>query len=202
MLKDGGELVLIGPTAANAKEIYEYNARLTGTPIDPITFIRTDRLRQEIEALGGLSASTSSEVLKSDHNFKLLDAVSISISIIAIAMGALNVLNALVMATQERTHEIGILSAIGWSGRLIMSSIVIEGLLMCAFGCMLGVLLSFLAGYAFPHIPAIGRLISFRPTLALQVPILSATAGLCLLGSLFPAWRAVRLVPAEALRRI
>ena len=48
VLKRGGEVVLIGPTAANAKEIYEYNARLTGTPIDPITFIRTDRLRQEI----------------------------------------------------------------------------------------------------------------------------------------------------------
>jgi ubiquinone/menaquinone biosynthesis C-methylase UbiE len=48
VLKNGGELVLIGPTAANAKEIYEYNARLTGTAVDPITFIRTDRLRQEI----------------------------------------------------------------------------------------------------------------------------------------------------------
>jgi ubiquinone/menaquinone biosynthesis C-methylase UbiE len=48
VLKRGGEVVFIGPTAANAKEIYEYNERLTGTPIDPITFIRTDRLRQEI----------------------------------------------------------------------------------------------------------------------------------------------------------
>jgi ubiquinone/menaquinone biosynthesis C-methylase UbiE len=48
VLKNGGELVLIGPTAANAREIYEYNARLTGTPIDRITSIRTDRLRQEI----------------------------------------------------------------------------------------------------------------------------------------------------------
>jgi ubiquinone/menaquinone biosynthesis C-methylase UbiE len=48
VLKSGGELVLIGPTAANARELYEYNARLTGTAVDPITFIRTDRLRQEI----------------------------------------------------------------------------------------------------------------------------------------------------------
>src|SRR6185503_1960066 len=48
VLKPGGEMALIGPTAANAKELYEYNERLTGTPIDPVTFIRTDRLRQEI----------------------------------------------------------------------------------------------------------------------------------------------------------
>ena len=48
VLKGGADLVLIGPTAANAKEIYQYNERLTGVAIDPITMIRTDRLRQEI----------------------------------------------------------------------------------------------------------------------------------------------------------
>ena len=48
VLEPGGEVVLIGPTRRNAYEIYEYNARLTGTAIDPITLVRTDRLRQEI----------------------------------------------------------------------------------------------------------------------------------------------------------
>ncbi|HKP76178.1 MAG TPA: class I SAM-dependent methyltransferase [Longimicrobiaceae bacterium] len=48
VLAPGGELVLIGPTINNAKEIYEYNERLTGVAIDPITLVRTDRLRQEI----------------------------------------------------------------------------------------------------------------------------------------------------------
>ena len=48
VLAPGGELVLIGPTINNAKEIYEFNQRLTGVAIDPITLVRTDRLRQEI----------------------------------------------------------------------------------------------------------------------------------------------------------
>jgi ubiquinone/menaquinone biosynthesis C-methylase UbiE len=48
VMKGGSDLVLIGPTAANARELYEYNQRLTGQAIDPVTFIRTDRLRQEI----------------------------------------------------------------------------------------------------------------------------------------------------------
>jgi ubiquinone/menaquinone biosynthesis C-methylase UbiE len=51
VMKDGTDLVLIGPTAANAREIYEYNERLTGVAVDPITLIRTDRLRQEIVPL-------------------------------------------------------------------------------------------------------------------------------------------------------
>jgi putative ABC transport system permease protein len=160
------------------------------------------RVRAAIEALGNVTAATADDMLKNDRNLAILDAVSLAISIIAVAMGALSVLSALVMAIQERTREIGILAAIGWSNARIMASIVLEGMLMCAIGCVLGVLLSFIAAFAFPHLPAIGNLISFKPSVALITPILGAAFALCLLGSLFPAWRAIRMVPAEALRRL
>src|SRR5207302_4067991 len=93
--------------------------------------------RVAIEALGKVTASTANEVLNNDRNFAILEAVSMAISIIAVAMGALNVVNALVMATQERTREIGIFAAIGWSNGRIMISIVIEGSLMCVIGSVL-----------------------------------------------------------------
>ena len=158
--------------------------------------------REAIEALGNVTASTASDVLNNDRNFAILEAVSLAVSIIAVAMSALNVLNALIMATQERTREIGIFAAIGWSEARIMMSIVIEGIMMCAIGCVLGVILSFAAALAFPHIPAIGNLISFKPSVGLIAPVLAAAFALCILGSLFPAWRAVRMLPAEALRRL
>jgi putative ABC transport system permease protein len=160
------------------------------------------RVKRAIETLGNLTASTANDVLDKDRNFAILDAVSLAIAIIAVVMGAIYVLNALVMATQERTREIGIFAAIGWSKRRIMASIVIEGLLMCAIGCGLGLLLSLGAAFAFPHIPAIGNLVSFQPNAALIAPVLAAAFVLCILGSLIPAWRAVRMLPAEALRRI
>jgi putative ABC transport system permease protein len=160
------------------------------------------RVKRAIETLGNLTASTANDVLDKDRNFAILDAVSLAIAIIAVVMGAIYVLNALVMATQERTREIGIFAAIGWSKRRIMASIVIEGILMCAIGCGLGLLLSFAAAFAFPHIPAIGNLVSFRPNAALIAPVLAAAFVLCVLGSFIPAWRAVRMLPAEALRRI
>jgi putative ABC transport system permease protein len=160
------------------------------------------RVGRAIEALGNVTAATADQMLKNDRNLAILDAVSLAISIIAVAMGALSVLSALVMATQERTREIGIFAAIGWSNARIMASIVLEGMLMCAIGCALGVLLSFLAAFAFPHIPAIGNLISFKPSAALIAPVLGAACGLCLIGSLLPAWRAIRMMPAEALRRL
>jgi putative ABC transport system permease protein len=162
----------------------------------------TVRIKDAIESLGRVSVSTANEVLQNDRNFSILKAVSVAVSIIALGMGVLNVLNALLMATQERTREIGIIAAIGWTDRQIMSSIVIEGLLMCALGCVLGIVLSFFAALLFPMIPTIGNYISFRPSLGLILPTVVAAFVLCMIGSLYPAWRAIRLPPAVALRHV
>lgn len=70
VLAPGGQVVLIGPTRNNAREIYEYNERLTGVAIDPITLVRTDRLRQEILPLvKELFAHVEEHVLKSFLTF-------------------------------------------------------------------------------------------------------------------------------------
>jgi putative ABC transport system permease protein len=160
------------------------------------------RIRNEIQALGNVVAAPAAEVLEHDRNFAILDAVSLAVAVIAAAMSAVNVITALAMATQERTREIGIFSALGWSSGRIIESIVVEGVLLCAIGCALGVLLSFGAAWAVPHIPVIGNLISLRPNVALIAPVVGAAFVLCILGALLPAWRAVRILPAEALRRM
>ena len=160
------------------------------------------RIRQEIEGAGDVVAAAPDEVLDRDRNFTILEAVSLAVAIVAAAMSALYVLTALVLATQERTREIGIFAAIGWSNGRIMQSIVIEGILMCVIGCCLGVLLSFLAAYEFPHIPTIGIRIPFRPGAGLIAPVIAGAMVLCILCALLPAWRAVRMLPAEALRRM
>lgn len=159
------------------------------------------RIRAAIEAPGNVVAMSPGEVLNHDRNFIMLEAVSLAAVLIAAFMSALNVITALAMATQERTREIGIFSAIGWSGGRIMRAIVIEGVLLWAIGCALGVALSFAAAYLVPYIPVIGRLIAFRPVGALVVPVAGAALVLCVLGALVPAWRAARMLPAEALRR-
>ena len=140
-------------------------------------------------------------MLDNDRNFSILEAVSLAVSIIAVAMSALNVLNALMMATQERTREIGIFAAIGWSRSRIMMSIVIEGLVMCVIGCVLGVLLSFLAAPRFRDTGHRSTLSRSGRARADRAGLLAAFA-LCILRGAVPAWRAVRMVPAEALRRM
>src|ERR1051325_1608444 len=74
VLSPGGELVLIGPTRNNAKEIYEFNARLTGQAIDPVTALRTDRLRQEIlPVVREVFGTLSEEVINSYLTFPTKD---------------------------------------------------------------------------------------------------------------------------------
>jgi putative ABC transport system permease protein len=159
------------------------------------------RIRDAIQATGKVVAAPAAEVLDHDRNFIVLELLSLAAAFVAVVMSGLNVVTALAMAAQERTREIGIFSAIGWSGGRIMESIVIEGVMLWAIGCALGVALSFAAAYAVPYIPVIGRLIAFRPGVALIVPVVGAALVLCVLGALLPAWRAARMLPAEALRR-
>jgi ABC-type antimicrobial peptide transport system permease subunit len=74
-------------------------------------------------------------------------------------------------------------------------------MVLCVFGCAIGVLLGFLASFLFAAIPVIGDYLSFKPTIGLIVPTIAATMALCFAGSLYPAWRATRLTPAQALQR-
>jgi len=65
-----GEVVLIGPTMNNARELYVYNERLTGTAIDEVTLIRTDRLRREILPLAkNIFADVREELINSHLDF-------------------------------------------------------------------------------------------------------------------------------------
>lgn len=164
--------------------------------------VEITRVKNAIEQSGRVTVSTATEVLQNDRNFSILKAVSLAVSLIALGMGVLNVLNSLLMATQERTREIGIVAAIGWSDAQIMASIVIEGLVMCALGCVVGIVLSFSAALLFPLIPTIGNYLAFRPSPGLILPTVTVAFVLCLIGSLYPAWRAIRLPPAAALRHV
>lgn len=160
-----------------------------------------ETLKAEIAGLGRMFAAPTDELMRNDRNLAVLKAVSRSVSWIALTMGALSVLNALLMAIQERTREIGIMMAIGWSWRDTMASIVLEGALIGSIGCALGVVFGYAASFLFSSVPMIGDYLSFHPTVAMLLPTLTASVALCVLGSLYPAWRATSLSPSEALRR-
>jgi ubiquinone/menaquinone biosynthesis C-methylase UbiE len=70
VMKPGAEAVLIGPTGNNARELYEYNERLTGQAVDPVTFVRTNRLQNEFLPLAReIFADAQQEIINSCLTF-------------------------------------------------------------------------------------------------------------------------------------
>lgn len=160
-----------------------------------------DRVAATIEGMEKLSVSRSEGMLRNDSLFGLLTAVSTSMAWVALFMGVLMVLNTLLMAVLERTREIGILSAIGWSNERIMGALVIEGFILSAMGSIVGIVLGVAGSKFLSQIPAIGRYVAVEPTLPLIAATALAAMVLGILGSSYPAWVATRASPADALER-
>lgn len=160
-----------------------------------------EAVKRNIQALGPVAVDPTDRLFDRDRNVEVLRAVSLAISIIALTTAGLSVLNVLLMAVQERTRETGIMMAIGWSDRRIMATIVVEGIITGIAGCAVGVPLGFAACSFFDLLPVIGTYLSFEPSIGIVLPSVAGAFLLSVLGSFYPAWRAVSMTPADALRR-
>ena len=159
-----------------------------------------ERVREALAAVGPVRVSEARDVLARDRNVATLGAVSLAVSMIALLLGGLNVLSAQLLAVQERTREIGMIAAMGWSDTRIVTLIVLEGAMLGIAGCALGLGFGLLASSLFGALPAIGTYIEFRPRMDTLALPLGGALLVCIAGAIYPAWRAVRLAPAEALR--
>ena len=142
--------------------------------------------------------------------------------VIAVAATSSIVLFTMLYTVRERTKEIGILKAIGFSNWNVMSQFMIEGVLLSLMAGVVGIVLASFGApllsslllptlNLFPGQPGFGGR-TFNPgmfqlqpdaiSLDLQMVLLAFGASILLgaLGSLYPAWRASKTSPMEALR--
>ena len=109
---------------------------------------------ERIEArFPGLSATPGADFVGQIPLIQTVDTAAWAISLIALVSSCIVVMNTLVMAVSERTKEIGVLMAIGWSRSRIMRTIIWESLIICFVGGLLGNLvgLALLWGLQFVH---------------------------------------------------
>jgi len=145
-------------------------------------------------------ASVSSEFAQNTDDIANMQAMAAGIGLLAMIVGGIVVANTMVMSIYERTREIGTLRALGWPGRRIVRQIVEESLLLCLLSALIGSVLGVILLSSVLLIPGFGSFLApaWEPSTFVQA--FALTLGLGLLGGIFPAVRASRLPPVEALR--
>jgi ABC-type antimicrobial peptide transport system permease subunit len=126
----------------------------------------------------------------------LMTNLLLAIAMIALLVGGVGIMNIMLVSVTERTREIGLRMAVGAKGRDILAQFLVEAVFLCLFGAAVGI--------------ALGRGISILvstlagwPIAASPQAILTAVGVSLLIGvgfGFYPAWRASKLDPIDALR--
>ena len=123
------------------------------------------------------------------------------IIILVIAVGLI-VLFLMMYTVKERTKEIGLMKAIGFTGKSVMSQFIIEGTVIGILGGIIGVIIGFLAGPMISEalLPNSQIFTTSTPSFMLILLVFCLTVVLGAVGTIYPAWQASRKSPMEAMR--
>lgn len=193
---------------------YDFGKELVGGPLQPYQIlvrpteaVSSEQLSKDLsadlqKAHGGqvdftVLEAADSVVLASGILTVLTSLVS-AVAAISLIVGGIGIMNIMLVAVSERTHEIGIRKSVGATNRQILNQFMTEAIMLSGTGGILGVLLSLLANYM------LRVFTSLEPVITL--PIMGIAVGVALfVGVIFgvtPALKAARKDPIEALRRI
>lgn len=159
----------------------EVNNRIKDEYNDTLTTITSEELSQTIEeTLGTISSATT------------------AIELLAIVIGGLGVINTMMMTVFERTREIGVLKSVGWTKKKILSMILGESIVLTLISGIIGSILGILVVILLLKNGGDNMALVFDIQIFIKAFIVALSVGI--IGGLYPAIKASRLSPTEALR--
>lgn len=173
--------------------------------VDRVTNAIKEMYGDDVEVFSVKIAITIAGNILSSVNMILVSVASISILV-----AFLGIMTTMFTSTIERTREIGILKALGFSRKHVMSLFLAESTLMGFIGGLIGasagIFLAYVLSFFFTFTPVMGSHAAatihvqpvFPPEILLLAIAMATVVGA--LAGLIPAWRASRLTPVEALR--
>jgi putative ABC transport system permease protein len=130
----------------------------------------------------------------------MVKALTWVVSIVAMVIGAIGMLNTMAMSVLERTQEIGILRAVGWPPSRVLRMILGEATLLSLIAAVVGTAGAWIALHLLSLSPKVNGFIEGRLAPVVIAEGIAITLLIGLLGGIFPAFRAARFLPTEAIR--
>jgi len=190
--------------SAVAKEISSLHSELSVTTA-----------QEELSALTTAQSNYNTALKNAQDSLNSTNSTAIEEIIVVVAATSLIVLFVMLYTVRERTKEIGTLKAIGFSNSTVMGQFMLEGVLLSAIAGIVGIAIGVVAAPSLSSLllPTVSRFAGiggagFRAGLTGSVTVspelimigLGVAVLLGTLGSLYPAWRAAKIKPAEAMR--
>lgn len=147
-----------------------------------------------------LVARTPAEYVASLTHLRMIRAIAWLISAIAVVIGVIGLLNTMAMSVLERTQEIGILRAVGWPPLRVIRMVLGEATLLSFAAAIGGTISAALAMHFLTLSSKVNGFIEGGLTLGVVAEGIGITLLIGLLGGVYPAIRAARLLPTEAIR--
>jgi ABC-type antimicrobial peptide transport system permease subunit len=150
-------------------------------PAEPEDF----NIRDMTEAAKGLSDVTST-----------MTNLLLAVALISLVVGGVGIMNIMLVSVTERTKEIGLRMAVGAKGNDILVQFLVEATLLCLVGGILGLALGRGGGMAVRNVVHW----QVEPSVAAVVVSIAVSAFVGIVFGFYPAWKASRMDPIEALR--
>jgi len=165
--------------------------------IDQITELLRERHRLRAEENDDFNIRDMTEPIKTlSSTSQTMSNLLLAVALISLIVGGVGIMNIMLVSVTERTREIGLRMAVGARAHHILRQFLVEAVVLCLFGGATGILLGRVASL-------LVRSILRWPTEASLPAIIAAVAVSAIVGGVFgvyPAWKASRLDPIEALR--
>jgi len=195
----------------SAQKIFDLGNSVTGIELRVKDAYAADRIANSVESDLGFPyyAMSWAEMNKNLFSWMTLEKWGLFLLLsLIIAVAAFNIASTLIMVVMEKTPQIGILRAMGVTSKMIRRIFLIQGLVIgilgTALGALIGVLLAFVQNHwEIVSLPADIYSISSLPVdmHALDVLIIcTASVLISAVSSLYPAWRASKANPIDAIR--
>lgn len=163
---------------------------------EALTSMMMSRLKQDEDAFSVMNQSAIMDAMSNVTS--MLSLLLGGIAAISLLVGGIGIMNIMLVSVTERTREIGIRKAIGAGRSSIMMQFLIEALVVSLMGCALGIVISW--GIIQVVTLIAGDLITFNMSGGVVMVAVAFSVAIGVLFGIYPANKAARKHPIEALR--